>query len=103
MSQLRLKELLRLPVFTQSGKKIGTILGLVVHSMEHTVLYYEIAPSASLLSFFRQGFLIRSSQVVSLDTKKMIVADSFSRVEVEQEVLLAETQVNNVVQLAENE
>jgi hypothetical protein len=68
------KQLLQLPVWTQSGIRLGRVVGFGYEAETQTVLRYEVRRS-----LFGAPFLVGRDQVVSLDTEKMVVEDAVVR------------------------
>ncbi|MFA5954278.1 MAG: PRC-barrel domain-containing protein [Patescibacteria group bacterium] len=68
-------KLLGLRVETKSGTHLGSIQSFDVAVDEQTVLCYYVRPTA-LVALFSKNILVSSSQVVSIDEKKMVVDDA---------------------------
>lgn len=75
--RLRDDELIGLPVETASGVYVGRLVGFVVDMETGFVVQYRVCPRGFVAACF-PGFrelLIAHDQVVSIDTKRMIVRD----------------------------
>lgn len=70
-----LEQLLRLPVETERGLKLGQVSSLILDIDAHTILHYVIR-SSYLPRPFANELLIAPSQVVGITKKKMVVVDS---------------------------
>lgn len=77
------EQLHHLPVYTQSGDKVGVIEGVTVQADQHLVDAYEIKPSALFARFFAKSLLVSPKQVIALTAEKMIVEDTAIPAEVE--------------------
>ncbi len=64
-----------IPVVTKSGEKIGKLVGFVVDAERHEIAQYAVAKSTLLSKILPDEFLIRPSQVISIDAEKMVVED----------------------------
>lgn len=62
--------LLRLPVVTRNGVRLGKIVGFDFEAETQTIMRYHVRRT-----FFRTQFLISRTQVVSINEKEMIVED----------------------------
>ena len=65
------KHLHKLKVQTESGDKVGHIIGVTVDTQTHQVLQYEV--KGSLLS---KALLISFDQVISMTSDLMVVSDA---------------------------
>ncbi|OGL72476.1 hypothetical protein A3C96_01050 [Candidatus Uhrbacteria bacterium RIFCSPHIGHO2_02_FULL_60_10] len=65
-----------LPVETRSGQKVGRLAGLSVDSEMHTVARYHVKRTRLLAALLPDELLVDSTQVISLDDKKMVVQDA---------------------------
>lgn len=71
---LGLKQLIGLPVFTQSQQPVGKITGLILNSETHAVHQYTVK-AAGLARVFARELLISPGQVISIDARRMVVED----------------------------
>lgn len=69
-------QLHHLPVQTESGQKIGIVEGVTIDIEAHTVVKYEVKPAKMLAALFSRTLLISPAQVLSINSKLMIVKDS---------------------------
>lgn len=68
--QINLRTLLRLPVYTESGGKIGRVQEVVVNSDSHAVRHYQVGKLTG------ERHLVAPSQVRSITAERMTVVDS---------------------------
>lgn len=73
---INLRKLLRLPVYTESGKKLGKVFDLELDVDSQIVVRYLVKPS--FLSV--KNLLIQSSQVKSIKEDRIIVEDSVEKI-----------------------
>ncbi len=69
-----LKQLLGLPVSTESGQPVGKIIGLILNNETHTIHQYAVK-ATGLTHFFTRELLISPQQVISIDANKMVIED----------------------------
>jgi len=70
LAQLR-KNLISLPVFTQSGVSLGKISDVEIETESQAILRYVVKKN-----FFDQPLLIHRDQVISINAKSMVVEDA---------------------------
>lgn len=70
-----LRDLLRLPVLTESGTSLGRISDVEIEPETATVRAYLVSPKFVKGLFSSEQYLITPHQVVSLTAEKMIVRD----------------------------
>lgn len=73
---MRFKDLINLPVFTQSGQKLGQISEVEIDPMTGQILKYFIKSNNLIKKFLEKELIINRSQVISLSQEKMVVEDS---------------------------
>lgn len=78
MIALLKKNLIGLPVFTQSGINIGKIHEIEAETESQTILKYQVKKS-----LFEKPLLISREQVISINQKSMVVEDAVVK---EQEI-----------------
>ncbi len=66
-------ELKGLPVVTEAGDKVGRLAGLMIDAGSHSVAQYVVAKSRLLAAILPKELLVHPSQVVSIDSEKMVV------------------------------
>jgi len=76
------KKLIKLPVITQSGESLGSVVDINLNIESHVVNDYIV--EHGFLN--REKYLIKPTQVVSINEDKMVVEDSVMRI-VEKENL----------------
>lgn len=69
---INLRKLLDLPVYTESGIKLGKIFDFELDIENHFVLRYLVRPNFISL----QNFLVQSAQVQKITSDRMIVDDA---------------------------
>lgn len=75
MNQLSDKQLIGLPVETQSGTALGKIRGFVVDADHGSIAQYVVKNANPLRELFGKELLVASSQVITLTAEKMVVDD----------------------------
>jgi sporulation protein YlmC with PRC-barrel domain len=83
---INLNKLLDLPVYTESGVKLGKIFDLELDVENHLVLRYLVRPNFISM----QNFLIQISQVREITADKVVVDDSVAKINSEEAVEGAE-------------
>ena len=79
--QISWEQLNRLPVFTESGRKVGLVEGVEVDIDAHAVSHYVIKPASVVKAFFAGDLLIAPAEVVSITSEKMTVKDTITALE----------------------
>lgn len=69
---INLQKLLRLPVYTESGAKLGKIFDFEMDVDSQTVIRYFVRP----ILFSVKSFLIQNSQIKEIKDDKVVVYDS---------------------------
>lgn len=89
------KEIINLPVETQSGKKLGRVTHYIIESESQSVTKYFIkAPNLKISNLFGDELMIDRGQVVSLSQKKMIVDDNIRTVKQKKEIIKQTSSLN---------
>lgn len=70
-----LRDLLRLPVTTESGEFLGRVSDVELELESATIRAYLVSPSFVKGLFSNEQYVITPSQVVSISADKMIVKD----------------------------
>lgn len=70
---------INLPVNTLAGKHLGKIVGVEIEGTGKQIKYYQVSSALPLVKLWGEKLLVSPSQVVSISTKEMLVADSFSQ------------------------
>lgn len=70
-----LRDLLRLPVTTQSGEFLGRVSDVELELESSTIRAYLVSPSFVKGLFTSEQYIITPSQVISISADKMIVKD----------------------------
>ncbi len=73
---INLRKLLRLPVYTESGKKLGKVFDLELDIDSHVVVRYLVR----LNIFSIKNLLIQSSLVKAIKEDRIIVEDSVEKI-----------------------
>lgn len=92
MAVLDDKTLLKLPVYTKSGARLGKVVGFDFDVETHGILRYRVQPKGLAASVLKHPMLISREQVLSIDAEKMTVDDN-----VEKEMELAKAQAIGLV------
>lgn len=74
-----LRDLLRLPVTTESGEFLGRVSDVELELESATIRAYLVSPSFVKGLFSSEQYIITPSQVVSISADKMIVRDGVLR------------------------
>lgn len=69
---INLQKFLRLPVYTESGTKLGKIVDFEMDVDSQTVVRYYVRP----VLFSVKSFLIQNSQIKEIKDDKIVVYDS---------------------------
>ncbi len=67
-------QLSRLPVYTESGHKLGTIHDLEIDYELHSIHKYIVTHGITGLT--KETFLVTPMQIISVSAEKIVVADS---------------------------
>ena len=74
--QINIKKLLLLPVYTESGTRLGKVGDVVLDIDNHSVWHY-VVHSGGLMS--KDTYLVRPIQVKSITSEKMVVEESVTK------------------------
>ncbi|MBU0731402.1 hypothetical protein KKC88_00810 [Patescibacteria group bacterium] len=71
------KQILNLPVYTQSEDFLGRVIGFEVDAANHQIVQYHVGSSSSMKNILTNtpDFLISENQVIEVNEEKMIVED----------------------------
>ena len=72
---LRKNQLINLPVYTQSGQKLGRVVDFELNCELQEVIKYYVRGENIIKELIEKELIITAEQVVSIDDKKMIVED----------------------------
>lgn len=86
------KTLLKLPVYTKSGARLGKVAGFDFDVETHGILRYRVQPKGLAASVLKKPMLVAREQVLSIDAEKMVVDDN-----VEKEMELAKAKAIGLV------
>lgn len=77
METISLKELIGLPVYTQSGEALGKVSGLEMETGSQQIVNYLLKPSSIIKELLvpEPEFIIPSQRVLEITRQKMIVED----------------------------
>lgn len=70
---------LRLPVRTESGHSLGSVVDVTIDLSSQTVLMYHVKPNRLVPDAVWSPLLISREQVISIEPKGMIVDDAVLR------------------------
>lgn len=77
---LDIKDILNLPVETQSGVRLGKVENVSIEVETQSAYQYQIKPAGISHLFDAAGLLIHRDQVLSISKEKMVVEDSMEAV-----------------------
>ena len=72
-------QLLKLPVFTKSGQKLGKVAGFRLETESQMITHYEVRPKGVAAQLVGAEMLIGREQVISIDEEKMVVDDNIEK------------------------
>ncbi len=77
MEVISSKDLLGLPVYTQSGHSLGKVSGLELDKESQKIINYQIKPSSIIkeLLSHEHELIVSVERVIEITAKKMIVED----------------------------
>lgn len=85
MALLESAALLKLPVETKSGTRLGRVAGFDLDAENHSIIRYRVRPKGLAASMLKRPLLVAREQVVSIDAEKMVVDDNIEKaMELEQ-------------------
>ncbi len=84
---INLHTLLHLPVYTQSGARLGKVRDVKLNIESHSVQQYVVR--AGLLN--KNEYLIGPAQVISISEEKMIVDDTITKDMTSDKAIIPET------------
>lgn len=70
---------LRLPVRTESGQPLGTVVDVTIESDTQSVVSYHVKPNRLVPDLVWSPLIIHRSQVIELNDREMIVDDAVTR------------------------
>jgi len=78
--RLTSKQLLHLPVYTQSNIFLGNIVGFELDPFQHMIQCYYVKKVNFIASFLQHqekpDYIVHQRQVISLNTERMLVEDA---------------------------
>lgn len=78
---LNKNQLINLPVFTRSGKRLGHIVDFELNTELQEIIKYHVRGENIIKELIENDLIISSGQVISLDDKKMVVEDLVQKAE----------------------
>ena len=73
--QLSHRQIIKLPVETRSGQKLGVVVSFELDSERQSILRYVVKP-AMVPRLLANELIISATQVISLTNEKMLVDDA---------------------------
>ena len=70
------KELINLPVYTESDQHLGKISDFEIEASSNYIVKYYIKPESLIKELVSKELIVSSEQVISVDKEKMIVEDN---------------------------
>ena len=86
------KTLLKLPVVTKSGTRLGRVNGFEFDVDAQAIVRYHVRPQGLAARMLKHPLIVTREQVLSIDAEKMVVDDG-----VEKEVELAKAKALGLV------
>ena len=77
---MQFKEIINLPVYTQSGYGLGRIIKVETDQQTDRPVRYIVRSHNFIRNLFRGCLIIEERQVISISRKKMIVKDTLKRI-----------------------
>jgi len=74
------KEIIGLPVYTESGNYLGQVVDLEIDSETGQVKNYFIKSHNFLKNLFQGHLIIGEKQVLSVSKEKVVVRDAFKKI-----------------------
>jgi len=75
-----IKEIINLPVYTESGYYLGKVVKVKVDPQTGSPLQYFVKSKNFLRNLFRGSLIIHETQVVSISREKMVVRDTLKKI-----------------------
>jgi sporulation protein YlmC with PRC-barrel domain len=79
MAHIDDKTLLRLPVETRSGARLGRVAGFEMDAASQAVLRYRVRPKGLAAGMLGKPLLVGREQVLSINAEKMVVDDAVEK------------------------
>ena len=90
---LRSKDLINLPVYSESGQRLGKISDFEIESSSQNIIKYYVKPESIIKELVSRELVISAQQVISIDKEKMIVEDTLTKETEKEKVQLAKNNV----------
>jgi sporulation protein YlmC with PRC-barrel domain len=74
--RLTKRELINLPVYTQSNQHLGRVSDFEVDSATHVIVKYRVKSGSLIKEFLQKELIIAKEQVISMSAEKMVVEDT---------------------------
>ena len=74
------KEIIDLPVYTESGNYLGQVVDIEIDQETGQVKNYFIKSHNFLKNLFQGYLIIRAKQVISISKEKVVVRDAFKKI-----------------------
>ncbi len=72
------RQLIGLPVVTESGQKLGRLKSINIDSDTQSILEYEVKASSLIKGLIEGDLIIPRGQIVDISLKQITVQDKFS-------------------------
>ena len=79
MPLLNESQLLKLPVYTRSGTRLGKLIGFEFEADSQVIVRYRVRPKGLSARILRSPLLISREQVLSISEEKMVVDDNVEK------------------------
>jgi len=73
------KELIGLPVFTQSNENLGKVCDFELDSATQKIFRYHVKSERIIKDILAKELIISTEQIVSVDKSKMVVEDNVAK------------------------
>lgn len=76
---LDVKQLLKLPVYTKSGTRLGKVVGFAFDGDAQMIVQWSVRPKGMAAQLVGSDLLIRREQVISITEERMVVEDGVQK------------------------
>ncbi len=70
---------LRLPVHTESGQSLGSVVDVSIHPDTQTIITYHVKPNRLVPDMVWSPLIIHREQIIQITDKGIVVDDAVSR------------------------
>lgn len=87
--RIRKREIINLPVYSESGQHLGRVVDFEFDSASHIILIYYVRSKDIIKELLQKELLVSKDQVLSIDQEKMVVEDNTILITEKKKVALA--------------